>query len=123
MLVAMSYAPARLDLTIARGTDLLVEIACKDSEADPVDLTGWTATAHARRNPDKALAFDLGAVLHDDSAGLVRLTMDKAVTAALTAGDFYWDLILEDSDGFRHPPIVAGRVRVLTPITQPDALP
>lgn len=115
-----------LNLTISRGVTFgPVQISCKDANGAPVPLAGWKAYAEARKKPASARVIDFAPVIAaDDAAGLVTIPqLGHSSTAALPPGVFNWDLILEDPDGIRYDPTLAGSVTISAPITLPVTTP
>lgn len=114
--------PGELNLEITRGVDSpIIRLTCKNSIGNAVPLAGWTAYAHVRKASGAPLILDLAPVIEDDdSAGLVTIpSIPWADTEDLTPGTFYWDLLLEDPDGIRQGPILAGSFVISNPKTKP----
>ncbi len=114
--------PGTLNLVLKRGVTFgPVTITCTDANGAAVALGGWSAFAHVRKDPAAGLLLDFAPVIAgNDTAGIVTLpAVPWAATAALEAGVFFWDLILQDPAGRRLDPILSGTVTVTTPTTQP----
>ena len=110
----------KLDLEITAGTTFgPVVITCKDSDAAPIDLTGWTVWAQVRKTTLGEIAHDLSPIISDPTAGKITIAQTDEQTATIKAGAFQWDLLLENSEGERLGPIVAGACNIIRAITQP----
>lgn len=104
-----------LDLTIYPGLTFgPVEILCKDSAGAPVPLAGWSAFAEARAKPGAELLIDLTPfIFGGGTEGKVVLpSKAPAETVGLAPGEYLWEMILENPDGDRLPPLLGGRVSV-----------
>lgn len=107
--------PALVNLSIRRGVTFPgFTVTCKDAAGAVVALAGWSAVAQIRNAEDDSLIYNLAPVIAtDDSAGVITVPeIAWAVTAALPAGDFVYDLIPQDAAGKRYDPIITGRVTI-----------
>jgi hypothetical protein len=113
--------PAIHDITIRRGATFGPKrFAFKDDAGNPVDLIGWKVWAHARKRPLGPLLFDLAPQITDAPAGVVTIyRTDEQTSAYPRLEEGAWDLLLENPDGERIGPLVAGFVNVQIPSTQP----
>lgn len=109
---------ATLDLTLEQGADYAVPFAVS------VALAGATAVMQVRPAAGDPVALltlstaDRGLVL-DPAAGTVTPSVPAAVTAALPAGLFAYDLKVRDAAG-RVTRTHQGGVRVSAEVTTPD---
>ena len=130
-LEALGFACTRLPFEEA-GTDRIdnlyarrgitfgpIKVVCKNGDGDPVDLTDWKAWAEARENPGCPVQIDLAPEITDAAAGEITFDHADEVTATWPAGTFRWDLVLENPDGQRLGPFVAGTITVEDVITLP----
>lgn len=114
--------PGTLNFQIKRGVSFgPARIICRNAAGEIVPLAGWQAYAHMRKSPDDPVLIDFNPqIASDDADGLVTLpVISYAITADLTNGVFFWDLILQTPDGRRLDPSLSGTVTVATPLTQP----
>ena len=110
------------NLVIYKGTDfgpLLIRVV--DANGDPVDLTGWSVYAHARKKPSAALAFDLEPEITDAEGGEIQIAPLAAATGTWTEDTYRWDLILQNPDGDRIPYLAESIITVRGMATQPAA--
>jgi hypothetical protein len=114
----MALTPASLYLRLYRGADFAAVITCQDSAGNAVDLTGYTIVAQARRTPSGTLVKDLAPVISDAAAGEITSTLTAADTLAIPAGEYVWDMFVEDNAGFRSGPYVAGKFIVSEPVSK-----
>lgn len=109
------------DFEIYRYTDWEgCDIFCRDDVGDPVPLAGWSAYAQMRSSSSSStVVYDFEPVIAaDDADGKVTLpAISHTTTATIPAGVYMWDLILQNPDGDRLPPILSGIVTVRTPIS------
>ena len=122
--------PATVNLTLStRCTFGPVLLTCT-SGGTPYPLAGLSAFAEVRRiatqrNELKTygdIVLDLAPVIAvDDAAGLITIPeIDFAITKDLCPMVAEWDLILQDADGNRWPPSIAGRFTITNTVTQPQ---
>ena len=114
--------PGKLNLTIRRGVTFTgVSFTCRDADGNPVNLAGWVPFAEMRKKADSAVVVDFAPVVLNAAGGVVSIPAIAAEdTADLPLGDFYWDLLMDDTDGVRNGPYLAGKVTVQPLITQPE---
>lgn len=90
------------DLTIDQGSDVAVELHLVNPEGTPKDLVGYSVAAKLKRtyNSDSAETVDFTAIVADDSAGIVTLSLTNTQTDALTAKRYVYDVEIsyQDSD-------------------------
>jgi hypothetical protein len=113
--------PAKLPLKITRGTTFKpVIIHCKDKDGAAVDISGWTPFAEVRKSSCDSVVVDLAPTVTDGPAGEITIpAIQDETTVGYTAGDYFWDLILETPAGERLGPYVADRFAIRNKITQP----
>mgnify|MGYP007083439191 FL=1 len=82
------------------GETLSLSFTCKDSDGDPVNLTGYTARASVRTTPTAtAVALNLSPTIPTPANGIVLVNVSDEATAAIAAGIYYWDLVLDTPAG------------------------
>lgn len=84
---------AHHNLSIDTSADWNATLTWRDS-GQPIDLTGWTATAQARRAPDGPVALTF-AVAVGSTDGTTILTATKANMAPLTGETLVWGITVE----------------------------
>ena len=116
----MSQQPTFIvDLQIHTGTDFTQTFVLEDTQSNQLlNLTGYTACCHMRKYPTSSVAgtfaIDFAA---DRLSGRVEIQMIKANTINLKAGKYFYDIVLQDSDGKRIRP-VEGTISVKRTITR-----
>jgi hypothetical protein len=93
---------ATANYNIDQGTTFSSTVTVKDNSGDPLDLTGYTATAKmalgyssTRTRTDLTIVFD-----SDRTSGNVTMSLTATQTAALEAPARYvYDLDITDSSG------------------------
>lgn len=84
----------------------------------PLNLTGWSVWSYVRDKPSGTLILDLAPVV-TPLIGKIDLSKTDDQTYTLSPGNFYWDIILEDTSGTRIGPLFAGSFQVVHLITDP----
>lgn len=114
---------AILNLAINRGTTFGGVIAiCKDAAGVVVPLAGYKAFAEVRRNTCADVVLDLlPYIAPGDTEGKITIPpLTPTQTAALPAGGYKWDIILQDPGGGRATdPLIEGAFTISQIITQP----
>lgn len=87
------------NITLDQGATYSTLLTYKDSAGALVDLTGYTARMQARIQVDSAstvldLTTENGGIVLGGAAGTINLLVDAVTTAALTAGQYVYDLEL-----------------------------
>ena len=112
--------PAPFSFTIVKGVKFgPLIITCKDAAGEPVNLTGWSVFADARKNAKAAVAFSLEPEITTPASGEITLLFSDEASNALPSGSFRWDLVLESPQGERFGPFAAGSVTVSLINTRP----
>ena len=118
----MALIPGNLPLKIIPGIIFgPVVMTAKDENDQPIDLTGWKVFAEVRKKPGSSSVIrDLHPFFSNQAAGQITLPkMTDEETYDLKAGDYAWDLILEDPFGDRRGPYIAGPFTIYPNVTKP----
>ena len=93
------------DFTIQQGVEWSINIACQDSNGDPVSLAGYSGAMEARTEMGNVLLFRAstvnGLMVITEATGTVSVTLPQNQTLAFTPGDYVYDVLLTDSSGTR----------------------
>lgn len=93
----MTTRPATINFVLYPGASFSERIVLKDSDDVPLDLTGYSAVMHIRREIDNALPLLTlsttdGSIVLGGAAGSIELALTALQTAALTSPDVVdWD--------------------------------
>ena len=115
---------AELNITIDQGSTWVKSITWQDSNEDPYDLSTYTARMMIRRNyadkdkrqPLITLTDESGIALGDSTDNVV-ITITDAQTEAIPAGEYYWDIELEDASNVVTK-LLRGKAFVLPEVTR-----
>lgn len=93
----MAGVAAKYDITCDQGSTFSRVLTWKDSNGDPINLTGYTARMQLRvESTSTAAALSLttenGRIALGGSAGTITLTIAAADTASLASGPYVYDL-------------------------------
>ena len=93
------------ELNINQGSNLSLEIALKNANGTPLNLTGYTAHMQLRASYTSPqviveLTTENGRLVITPLTGLVTLLLSAATTAALVAKTYVYDLEIVSASGF-----------------------
>jgi len=103
------------DLAINQGADFFVRFQVKDSTDTIVDLTGYTAKSEIRDVAGGVLIGTFTAVTGTN--GYIDLTMEDAITNALAAGSYVYDIFIMNATTGDVQRVNSGNVSVSARIT------
>ena len=91
------------DIVVDQGSDKNLPLTFKDSDGNLLDLNGYAAAMQVRKTIEAAEAADElttenGRITIDADAGTVTLQFPHAVTSAMAAGRYVYDLELLTED-------------------------
>lgn len=111
---------ATYNVIIDQGANWQVNLSYKDSNGDPVNLTGYTAQLQLRTSYDAALAslnLSTGSgITITANSGLIAINATASQTGALVAGDYVYDLEITLSGVVTR--IIQGRATVRPQVTR-----
>lgn len=93
--------PADHDIVIYRDRDYSKTFVVKDGDGVVIDLTGYEAAAQIRPLKDSATLTQAFTVTVTPAEGKVVISLTDVQTLALTAGKYWWDLVMTDPSGLR----------------------
>lgn len=87
-------------LTAYAGATFSLSLTCQDSAGDPQDLTGYTARGSVRIKPNsESVTLDLAPTIPTPSNGVILILVSDETTAAITAGRYVFDVVLDTPEG------------------------
>lgn len=107
----------RDDFTIYAGGDFVRKYQYLDEAGNPVDLTGYTALAQARRSPSAPLAGEVVPTIDLETA-TITMTIPGAQTAALTDEHYLWAMELSNESTGAVEVLVYGVVQIVKEIVK-----
>lgn len=108
-----------LNITFLRNIDFVAtQYQLCDEDGNAIDYTGYTIDADARKDVDSALAFTMGISWVDASTGTYQIAKTDTETAAMTVGDYIYDVVLTNASSIRLPPVFTAKVFVRNVCTQ-----
>lgn len=95
---------AKYDIVMDQGATFSRAITWQDSQAVPVNLTGYTARMQVRDEVDSAsaalsLTTENSRISLGGTAGTITLLVSATDTAAVAAGEYVYDLELVSGSG------------------------
>ena len=101
-MTVLSVTGAQFDVRVRRGAALgpYTGTATRKSTELPIPLTGATISCHVRSSYENPIIVAVVVcTITDANAGQFSVELDADTTAAIVAGDYVWDLIIEESSG------------------------
>jgi len=91
-------------LVIDQGATLRDSFTYKDSDGVAINLTGYSARSQIRASPSAPTAIlststQAGTIVITAATGTIAFAVSATTTAALTPGNYVWDLELVDAGG------------------------
>lgn len=98
----MANIPGEYDLTIYKGDDFQQIFEIQDSAGDPVNLTGWSASAQCRTRQKRTgtLIVTFTVTIPSPTNGRVYLALTDTQTGAITRSAGFWDLLMTSPTDF-----------------------
>lgn len=115
-----------IPITVVRGTDFylpILYITETEGYRYPVDITGYTAKMQIRQTvgsegtPLAEISTDNGYIVIDGPSGKIELVMSKAITSAIPPGEWVYDCLVTNSNGWTEQ-IIFGIATVLERTTK-----
>ena len=105
------------NLSIDQGSDFSAEIIVEDSNGDVANLTGFTGAGQIRKTYSSSTATNFVVVVTNAAAGLLTLTLTNAVTNAMKAGRFVYDVEITKTSNGEKTRVVEGQVTINPGVT------
>jgi hypothetical protein len=105
----------KVNLVVDQGADFTTTITLTNDDGSIFDLTDYSGASQIRKHYTSSNATNMSVTLNGNS-GIVTLTMNNSVTAAMTSGRYVYDLELTDSSNVVSR-IVEGIVTVTPQVT------
>jgi hypothetical protein len=113
--------PGRYNITVYQGTTFALKPVWKIGGV-PVILSNYTADMQVRASTDTGIIVELsttnGKITIDSAYGRINLNLSASDTAAITAGNYQYDLNLTDNTANVTYKILQGAFTVAASVTQ-----
>ena len=97
----MTVNPATYNITVQRRADYSVLLQFKDSTGTVIDLTGYSVAAQIWDKARTTKSADFGVTYTDRINGQVTISLTDVQTAALSATELYYDVLVTDTAGIK----------------------
>lgn len=109
---------ATYNLSIDQGSNFAIQLTLTE-DGNPKDITGYLARAQLRTTKTSStVSATFECTVTDAVNGGVRMHLPNAVTAALPAGLYYYDLELYSSDEYIVTRLLEGQANVSQEVTR-----
>ena len=105
------------NLSIDQGSDFSAEVIVEDSTGDVANLTGYTGAGQIRKTYSSSTAVAFGVAVTNAGAGILTLTLTNAVTNAMKAGRFVYDVEITKTSNGEKTRVVEGQVTINPGVT------
>jgi len=109
-------AVGHIDTTVYKSTDFSLDLDFTDSNGDELDLSSYTIEAKLRTTPSELTATSFDTSSSNLESGRVNLALTDTVTAGLSTGRYYWDVL--GTQGTTTEKLMTGRITVLEAISR-----
>ena len=93
------------------------EMCIRDSNGTLFDLTGYTVACKIKKHYTSSTSTTVtGAILTPPTAGQIQLSLGNAVTTAMKAGRYVYDVVITSTTG-QKTRVLEGSVSVLEGVT------
>ena len=106
------------DISIDQGSDFSAEIVVNDSTGTVANLTGFTAAGQIRKTYTSATFTAFGATVTGAATGVLTITLSNAVTNAMKAGRYVYDVEITKTSNGEKTRVVEGQLTVNPGVTQ-----
>ena len=106
------------NLSVDQGSDFSAEIVVEDSTGNVANLTGYTGAGQIRKTYSSNTATNFVVVVTNAAAGLLTLTLANAVTNAMKAGRYVYDVEITETSNGEKTRVVEGQVTINPGVTQ-----
>ena len=96
----MAISPGTYNITLQRRADYSVALQFKDSDNDPIDLTGWTVAAQAWDRARTVKYADFTVTYTDRATGSISISLTDIQTTDLP-DEAYYDVLLTNPSGLK----------------------
>jgi|TARA_B100002019_G_scaffold70035_1_gene60271 hypothetical protein len=110
-------ASAVSNLIIYQGADFITDFTIENDNGTLFDLTGYTVACMIKKHYTSSTSTTVtGAILTPATAGQIQLSLGNAVTAAMKAGRYVYDVVITSTTG-QKTRVLEGSVSVLEGVT------
>ena len=88
----------KVNLVVDQGADFTTTITLTNDDGSTFDLTDYSGASQIRKHYTSSNATSMSITLNGNS-GIVTMTMNNSVTAAMSSGRYVYDLVITDSSG------------------------
>ena len=88
-------------MTVQRRSDHSIQLVFKDSNDNPINLTGYTVIAQCWDEGRNIKYADFSITYTSRALGKVDISLTDTQTATFETNTLYYDVMLEDSNGLR----------------------
>lgn len=96
----MAISPATYNVLLQRRADYYVTLQFKDSDDNPIDLTGWTVESEVWNKDRNRKYADFVVEYSDRTTGTIKLSLTDEATSTLP-DKAYYDVLLTDQTGIK----------------------
>lgn len=111
-------AAGTYNLVIDQGSDFAITLTLSE-DGSAKDLTNYSARAQLRsKKTASSVAASFTCTVTDAAAGKIKMELGNSVTAALTAGIYYYDLEIYTSNDANVTRLLEGQATVTQEVTR-----
>jgi hypothetical protein len=105
------------NLSIDQGSDFSAAVVVEDSSGDVANLTGYTGAGQIRKTYTSSTFTAFGVTVTNAGMGELTLTLTNAVTNAMKAGRYVYDVEITKTSNGEKTRVVEGQVTINPGVT------
>ena len=110
-------ASAVSNLLIYQGSDFIIDFTVENDNGTDFNLTGYSAACLIKKHYTSSTSTTVtGAILTPPTSGQIQLSLGNAVTTAMKAGRYVYDVVITATTG-QKTRVLEGSVSVLEGVT------
>lgn len=106
------------NISIDQGSDFSAEIVVNDATGNVAILTGYTGAGQIRKTYTSSTFTAFGVTVTGAAQGVLTITLSNAVTNAMKAGRYVYDVEITQTSTGEKTRVVEGQLTVNPGVTQ-----
>jgi len=102
-----------VNLVVEVGTDFQRTYTLRKSDGQPLDLSIYSFEAKMRKWTNAVGSISFGTTYNSDpTKGQLSISLTNTQTGIITAGRYYYDIVIENGNNNKKTKVITGQVKV-----------